>query len=115
VTERGFGKRTDPAEYRTQGRGGKGIISVRTTPKNGNAVAVLKVADVEEVMLMTAEGKIIRLKIRDIRIIGRNTQGVRLIGLDPTDRVVGVATLAEHAEPDEIPGQTPPQDNGQSN
>jgi DNA gyrase subunit A len=114
VTERGFGKRTDPEEYRTQGRGGKGIISVRTTPRNGNAVAVLQVAEDREIMLMTAEGKIIRLKIPDIRIIGRNTQGVRLIGLDPTDRVVGVATLAEQSEADEIPGQTAEQDNGQS-
>jgi len=114
VTERGFGKRTDPEEYRTQGRGGKGIISVRTTPKNGNAVAVLQVAEDREIMLMTAEGKIIRLKLQDVRIIGRNTQGVRLIGLDPTDRVVGVATLAEQSEADEIPGQTAEQDNGQS-
>jgi DNA gyrase subunit A len=114
VTERGFGKRTDPEEYRTQGRGGKGIISVRTTPRNGNAIAVLQVAEDTEIMLMTAEGKIIRLKIQDIRIIGRNTQGVRLIGLDPTDRVVGVATLAEQSEADEIPGQTAEQDNGQS-
>ncbi|MBI3994865.1 MAG: DNA gyrase subunit A [Nitrospirae bacterium] len=111
VTERGFGKRTDPKEYRTQGRGGKGIISVRTTPKNGNAVAALQVADDLEIMLMTAEGKIIRLKIKDIRIIGRNTQGVRLIGLDPNDRVVGVATLAEKTDGEEASEETvPPQD-----
>jgi DNA gyrase subunit A len=101
VTERGFGKRTDPKEYRSQGRGGKGIISVRTTPRNGNAVAVLQVADDQEIMLMTAEGKIIRLKVKDIRVIGRNTQGVRLIGLDPNDRVFGVTTLAERSDSDE--------------
>jgi DNA gyrase subunit A len=106
VTERGFGKRTDPKEYRSQGRGGKGIISVRTTPKNGNAVAALQVADDQEIMLMTAEGKIIRLKVKDIRVIGRNTQGVRLIGLDPDDRVIGVTTLAERSETDEIPEET---------
>ena len=115
VTERGFGKRTDPAEYRTQGRGGKGIISVRTTPRNGNAVAVLQVAEDSEIMLMTAEGKIIRLKIKDIRIIGRNTQGVRLIGLDPTDRLVGVAPLAEQSDADDALGQTAQQqDDGES-
>jgi len=114
VTERGFGKRTDPKEYRSQGRGGKGIISVRTTPRNGNAVAVLQVADDQEIMLMTAEGKIIRLKVKDIRVIGRNTQGVRLIGLDPNDRVFGVTTLAERSESDEAAEESAsPQDNGQ--
>jgi len=114
VTERGFGKRTDPKEYRSQGRGGKGIISVRTTPRNGNAVAVLQVADDQEIMLMTAEGKIIRLKVRDIRVIGRNTQGVRLIGLDPNDRVFGVTTLAERADSEEAPEEpAAPQGNGQ--
>ena len=112
VTEHGFGKRTDPKEYRTQGRGGKGIISVRTTSRNGNAVAALQVADDQEIMLMTAEGKIIRLKIKDMRMIGRNTQGVRLIGMNPTDRVVGVATLAEKSDGEEASEETvPPQDN----
>jgi DNA gyrase subunit A len=105
VTERGFGKRTDPKEYRSQGRGGKGIISIRTTPKNGNAVAVLQVMEDGELMMMTAEGKIIRLRIRDIRQIGRNTQGVRLIGLDPNDRVVGVTTLAEKADSEDVPDE----------
>jgi DNA gyrase subunit A len=105
VTERGFGKRTDPKEYRSQGRGGKGIISIRTTPKNGNAVAVLQVMEDGEIMMMTAEGKIIRLRIRDIRQIGRNTQGVRLIGLDPNDRVVGVTTLAEKADSEDVPDE----------
>ena len=115
VTERGFGKRTDPKEYRSQGRGGKGIISVRTTPKNGNAVAVLQVADDQEIMLMTAEGKIIRLKLKDIRVIGRNTQGVRLIGLDPNDRVFGVTTLAERSDADEGSEEpASPQDHGPS-
>jgi len=113
VTERGFGKRTDPKEYRSQGRGGKGIISIRTTPKNGNAVAVLQVMEDGEIMMMTAEGKIIRLKIGDIRQIGRNTQGVRLIGLDPNDRVVGVAPLAERADPDETPDEPVSQQDGQ--
>jgi DNA gyrase subunit A len=112
VTERGFGKRTDPKEYRSQGRGGKGIISVRTTPKNGNAVAALQVANDQEIMLMTAEGKIIRLKVKDIRVIGRNTQGVRLIDLDPNDRVIGVTTLAEQSEIDEIPEETAQEGNG---
>ncbi|HEY5648174.1 MAG TPA: DNA gyrase subunit A, partial [Nitrospiria bacterium] len=95
VTERGFGKCTPQTEYRSQSRGGKGIISVRTTEKNGPAVSVLQVSTDDELMLMSAEGKIIRLKISSIRTSGRNTQGVRLIGMDPKDRVVGVAKLAE--------------------
>ena len=104
VTEHGYGKRTGLEEYRRQGRGGKGIISIKTTPRNGNAVAVLQVADEDELMLMTAEGKILRLKLSSIRTIGRNTQGVRLIGMDETDRVIGVAPLAEKAE--EEPNET---------
>jgi DNA gyrase subunit A len=99
VTERGYGKRTGLEEYRRQGRGGKGIISIKTTPRNGNAVAVLQVANEDELMLMTAEGKILRLKVSSIRTIGRNTQGVKLIGMmDENDRVIGVAPLAEKGE-----------------
>jgi DNA gyrase subunit A len=98
VTEHGYGKRTGLEEYRQQGRGGKGIISIKTTPRNGNAVAVLQVADDDELMLMTAQGKILRLKVSGIRAIGRNTQGVKLIEMDENDRVVGVAHLAEKEE-----------------
>lgn len=103
VTEHGYGKRTGLEEYRSQGRGGMGIISIKTTPRNGNAVAVLQVADEDELMLMTAEGKILRLKLSSIRTIGRNTQGVKLIDMGETDRVIGVAPLAEKGE--EVPGQ----------
>jgi len=106
VTERGYGKRTGLEEYRRQGRGGKGIISIKTTPRNGNAVAVLQVADEDELMLMTAEGKILRLKLSSIRTIGRNTQGVKLINMDENDRVIGVAPLAEKGE--EGPDQASP-------
>ncbi len=99
VTEHGYGKRTGLEEYRRQGRGGKGIISIKTTPRNGNAVAVLQVADEDELMLMTTEGKILRLKLSSIRTIGRNTQGVKLIEMmDENDRVIGVAPLAEKGE-----------------
>src|SRR4030095_15680692 len=93
VTEHGYGKRTGLDEYRRQGRGGKGIISIKTTLRNGNAVAVLQVADEDELMLMTAEGKILRLKLSSIRTIGRNTQGVRLIDMGEKDRRVGVSPL----------------------
>ena len=114
VTEHGYGKRTGLEEYRQQGRGGKGIISIKTTPRNGNAVAVLQIADDDELMLMTAQGKILRLKVSGFRAIGRNTQGVKLIDIDENDRVVGVAHLAETEE--EGPGHispTPADGNGE--
>ncbi|MGZ8393254.1 MAG: DNA gyrase subunit A, partial [Nitrospira sp.] len=76
VTEGGYGKRTPVNEYRVQGRGGKGIISVKTTERNGPAVGFLQVRDEDEIMLMAAQGKVLRCKVDDIREIGRNTQGV---------------------------------------
>jgi DNA gyrase subunit A len=99
VTEGGFGKRTPVTEYRIQGRGGKGIISVKTTEKNGPAVGFLQVRDDDEIMLMAAKGKILRCKVNDIREVGRNTQGVRVLELEgDDDRVVGVARIAEREE-----------------
>ncbi len=104
VTECGYGKRTPVNEYRVQGRGGKGIISVKTTERNGLAVGFLQVRDEDEIMLMAAQGKVLRCKVDDIREIGRNTQGVRLLDMDgDEDRVVAVARLVEREEvvPDE--------------
>jgi DNA gyrase subunit A len=99
VTEGGYGKRTPVNEYRIQGRGGKGIISVKTTERNGLAVGFLQVRDGDEIMLMAAQGKVLRCKVDDIREIGRNTQGVRILDLDgEEDRVVAVARLAETVE-----------------
>ena len=99
VTEGGYGKRTPVNEYRVQGRGGKGIISVKTTERNGPAVGFLQVRDEDEIMLMAAQGKVLRCKVDDIREIGRNTQGVRLLDMDgEEDRVVAVARLVEREE-----------------
>jgi DNA gyrase subunit A len=99
VTEGGYGKRTPVGEYRVQGRGGKGIISVKTTERNGLAVGFLQVREGDEIMLMAAQGKVLRCRVDDIREVGRNTQGVRILDLDGEgDRVVGVARLAEAAE-----------------
>jgi len=98
VTERGYGKRTDLSEYRMQGRGGKGILTIKSTSKNGKAVCALQVSDEDETMILTTAGKIIRMKTRDISIIGRNTQGIRLIDIEDNDKVVGVATLAERED-----------------
>ena len=109
VTEGGYGKRTPVGEYRVQGRGGKGIISVKTTERNGLAVGFLQVRDDDQIMLMAAQGKVLRCKVDDIREIGRNTQGVRILDLDGEgDRVVGVARLAEVVErEDAAPEDTP--------
>src|SRR5215467_1311090 len=102
VTEGGYGKRTSVGEYRVQGRGGKGIISVKTTERNGLAIGFLQVRDSDEIMLMAAQGKVLRCKVGDIREIGRNTQGVRILDLEgEDDRVVAVARLADSGERDE--------------
>ena len=102
VTEGGYGKRTPVGEYRVQGRGGKGIISVKTTERNGLAVGFLQVRDSDEIMLMAAQGKVLRCKVGDIREIGRNTQGVRILDLDgDEDRVMAVARLADNGEREE--------------
>ena len=99
VTEGGYGKRTPVGEYRIQGRAGKGIISVKTTERNGLAIGFLQVRDGDEIMLIAAQGKVLRCKVDDIREIGRNTQGVRILDLDGEgDRVVSVARLAEVVE-----------------
>ena len=95
VTEHGYGKRTLVTEYRIQGRAGRGIISVKVTEKNGPAVSFHQVRESDEIMVMTAEGKILRTKVDDIREISRNAQGVRLMDMAENDRVVGVAKLAE--------------------
>ena len=100
ITEKGFGKRTNFKDYRVQARGGKGTIGIRTTSKNGQAVASLSISENGQIMLITAEGKVIRLKVEGIRIIGRTTQGVRLIGLQKNDRVVSVAPVAEEDDND---------------
>ncbi|MGQ0555438.1 MAG: DNA gyrase subunit A [Nitrospiraceae bacterium] len=110
VTEGGYGKRTPVGEYRIQGRGGKGIISVKTTERNGLAVGFLQVRDDDQIMLMAAQGKVLRCKVDDIREIGRNTQGVRILDLDGEgDRVVGVARLAEVVEREDAGSEETPE------
>jgi DNA gyrase subunit A len=101
VAEGGYGKRTEVAEYRLQSRGGKGVITMKTTDKTGYVIGVQQVTEEDQLMLVTNGGKIIRLRIKDIRVIGRNTQGVRLIDLDEGERVVSLARLAEKEDEDE--------------
>ena len=98
VTEHGYGKRTELDEYRVQSRGGVGIINIQTSERNGRVVGMASVHDEDEFMLITQQGKILRTVARDIRTIGRATQGVRLIEIDADDRVVALARLAEEED-----------------
>ena len=101
VNERGYGKRTELEEYRLQGRGGKGIINVRVSEKNGPVVGALQVQEQDQVMMISQEGKVNRVNVREISVIGRATLGVRLQGLETTDRVAAVTSLV----PDEGDGE----------
>jgi DNA gyrase subunit A len=93
VNEHGYGKRTALEEYRLQGRGGKGIINVRVAEKNGPVVGALQVQEQDQVMMISQEGKVNRVNVREISVIGRATQGVRLQGLQASDRVAAVTSL----------------------
>jgi len=106
VTEHGYGKRTLLEEYRVQSRGGKGLIDIKTSTRNGQVVGVTLLRGDEGVMLITEKGMIIRLDTKEISTIGRNTQGVRLIQLDEGDHLVSIARLAEREDEDEG-GPTP--------
>ncbi len=99
VTENGFGKRTAADEYRLTNRGGKGVINVKTTERVGKVVAIAQVDDTSEVMLISHYGKIIRMDSTTIRESGRNAQGVRLLQLEPGDRVAAAVVIAPEAEP----------------
>jgi DNA gyrase subunit A len=98
VTEKGFGKRTKISEYREQSRGGKGLISIKVTDKTGEVVSIKLVEDANELMIITNKGTLIRTKIKDIKTIGRNTQGVRLIKLKDAEKVSAVARVAEEED-----------------
>jgi len=98
ATEKGYGKRTSIDEYPVRKRGGMGVITIKTSERNGQVVAILLVDEHDDLMLMTDSGKLIRMPIKGISVISRNTQGVKLIGMEPEERVVGAALLAEKEE-----------------
>jgi len=108
VSENGYGKRTEMDEYRLTRRGGKGIITMKTTEKTGRVIGVRMVTDDDQIMLVTSGGKVIRLRVNEIRVIGRNTQGVRLIGLEEGERVASVARLAEREDEADGKDEAPP-------
>ncbi|MCZ6752627.1 MAG: DNA gyrase subunit A, partial [Acidobacteria bacterium] len=95
VTEGGFGKRTELERYRVQSRGGKGVINLKTTESKGRVVAVLRVAEDSDVMIITQQGKVIRIESSEIRSAGRSTQGVRLLRLEEGDRIAAACLIPE--------------------
>ena len=95
ITENGFGKRSPESEYRLQRRGGKGIIAIKGSERNGDVVGALLVSDEDEIMLITDGGKIIRTRMETMRVIGRNTQGVKVFNLKAGEKVVGLDRVAE--------------------
>ena len=105
VSEKGYGKRTPLAEYRITSRGGKGVVNMKTTDRNGEVVAALQVTEESDVMIITEHGKVIRVHANEIREAGRSTQGVRLLRLDDDDRIAAAAAILEEEE--EVGGEAP--------
>lgn len=104
VTSKGYGKRSEIEEYRIQSRGGVGVITQKTTDKVGLVIGTKKVSEKMELILSTDNGQVIRMKVTDISVLGRNTQGVRLINIDEKDETVtGVAVVVEEETPEEAP------------
>jgi len=98
VTEKGYGKRSTLEDYRSQGRGGKGIITIKTTEKNGRVIGMAQVSEDDEILLITTNGKVLRIRTKDISVQGRNTRGVRLFDIDEGDKVVSFAKVVEREE-----------------
>lgn len=101
ATEKGYGKRTNLDEYRTQARGGSGVISIKTSQRNGKVVGAIQVTDEDEMMLISNKGTLVRARACDVSIIGRNTQGVTLINIAKDEELVSVAKIAESDEESE--------------
>jgi len=94
ITEHGYGKRTDIGEYRQQSRGGKGIQSIKSSQRNGHVVCLRAVSTEDELMVISEQGIIIRTDVKSIPVLGRTTQGVKIIRLDEGDKVVAIARVA---------------------
>jgi len=101
ATENGYGKRTPVEEFPLQGRGGQGVIAIQTTDRNGRTVGAIQVADEDEIMLISSNGTLVRTGVADISVMGRNTQGVRLIRVTSGQRLVGLARIESIEEDDE--------------
>ncbi|MDI6401868.1 DNA gyrase subunit A, partial [Balneolaceae bacterium ANBcel3] len=102
VSEHGYGKRSLVEDYREQTRGGKGVITLKITPKTGNLIALKEVSDNDDLMIITERGKIIRMHSKDIRSMGRNTQGVRMMKLSGDDTISGITRVVSEEETDTV-------------
>jgi len=102
VTEKGYGKRSDINDYRITRRGGKGVITVKTTEKVGKMIALMEVIDTDELVIISSHGMVIRQSVKDIRVMGRNTQGVRVIRLKEDDSIADIAKVLSEEQEDEI-------------
>lgn len=109
VSENGYGKRTQVGEYRLQHRGGQGIINIKTTERNGNVVGMLTVDDRDEIVLVSTDGVVIRTAVKDIRTIGRNTQGVTVMKPNPGAKVSAVARAVAASKEDDVTEEPAPQ------
>jgi DNA gyrase subunit A len=110
VSDKGFGKRSSSYEFRTSGRGGKGIVAMIVNERNGNLIASFPIEDKDQIMLVTDGGQLIRCPVNDVRIAGRNTQGVRIFKTDATEKVVSVERIEDEddgASPDQASRSTP--------
>jgi len=105
VTEKGYGKRSTLEDYRSQGRGGKGIITIKTTEKNGRVIGMAQVSGEDEIILITSNGKVLRIRAGDISVQGRNTQGVRLFDIEEGDKVVSFAKVVEREDEKDAAGE----------
>jgi DNA gyrase subunit A len=99
VTEKGFGKRTELDEYPVQGRGGKGVITIKCNEKIGSVIGVEQVIENDEILVITSNGNIVRMRVDEISVIGRNTQGVRVVRLKEDNRVVCIEKLMDESNP----------------
>ena len=95
VSELGYGKRTSQEEYRTQGRGGSGIINCKLTSRNGHVISVCSVGEEDEIMIISDRGMMIRMPVNQISSMGRSTQGVRLINMRPGEKIASIAPIIE--------------------
>jgi DNA gyrase subunit A len=98
ITENGFGKRTESSEYRVQSRGGIGVINIKCTARNGKVMSIKIVSGEDQLMVITSDGNIVRMKVSEISIIGRNTQGYRIVSLKENTKIVDMARVVEKEE-----------------
>jgi hypothetical protein len=106
VCENGYGKRTSTSDYRLQNRGGSGTINIKTSARNGNVVGVLAVSDEDEIIIFSSNNKAIRMPVNQISVLGRNTQGVRLMRLEESEKIVAIEHIHISDMNDSIPGAT---------